>query len=84
MNKKEATNKAQELLGDTAFAVRVSHKDRNQRFGIILVDSGSATCVGFGPSFDAALKMTLDEIAKAKAAKSTPEQQPAEQKDETK
>jgi hypothetical protein len=67
LNKKEADLKAKELLGDTAFAIRISHKDRNQRFGIVLVDSGAANCVGFGPSFDAAIKMTIDDINKLKA-----------------
>lgn len=68
MTKAEANRKACELLGETAFAVRVQHKDRNQRFGIMLIDNGSAWCAGFGSSYESALLMAADEVAAARVA----------------
>lgn len=83
MTKAEANRKACELLGDTAFAVRVQHKDRNQRFGIMLIDNGAAWCAGFGANFESALLMAADEVARAKAAKLA-EQPQTETKEEVK
>jgi len=63
MTRKMAEKKARETYGPTATAVQVSSKDRNQRFGVSMVEPGGLdrapilVVLGFGDSYEAAFKM---------------------------
>lgn len=72
MGKLEATNLARIKYGPTAFALRVSQSDRNQRFGILFVDDGAVLALGFGSSYESAFAMAdkdIEEIRRQNVAK---------------
>ncbi len=64
MNAKEATVKAKQLFGRMSFAVRVSSRDRNQRFGVMIAEGNKAMTLGYGPSFEEAFKMAESDVMK--------------------
>lgn len=66
INKKDADVIAKLRFGTAAFAIRVSSNDRNQRFGIMLVDNGSVFALGHGDSFNSALNMAEMEVKAAR------------------
>lgn len=65
MTKAEANQKVTKMFGPESFATRVSSKDRNQRFGIVMVNSGRMYVVGFGSSYEEAFQMAEKEVNKA-------------------
>lgn len=67
MTKAEASRKAIRDFGETAFAVRVQSKDRNQRFGILVVQNGQIGPLGYGASYEEAFKMAEQTVNAAKA-----------------
>lgn len=62
MTRAEANRKAIELLGPTSRAIRVSSRDRNQRFGIILVDKNAVWTAGYGSSYEEAYQMAVKDV----------------------
>ncbi len=66
ISKQEADKIAKLKFGMAAFAIRVSSKNRNQRFGIMLVDNNSVFALGYGDSFVSALNMAEIEVREAR------------------
>lgn len=80
LSKKDADKQAKLRYGLSAFAIRVSSIHRNQRFGIMLVDSNSVFALGYGDSYESALTMADKEVKAAREAVEMQMKQVEEQK----
>ncbi len=75
LTKKQADKKVKDLYGPLASAVKqTGQKDRNQRFGVVSVEPAGLgnnsylVCLGYGPSYEAALDMAAtNPVAKMTA-----------------
>lgn len=66
MTRAEANLKATEMFGDTAFAIRIRSRNRNERFGVLVVQSGQVGPLGYGATWEEAFNMAEQTVAKAK------------------